>query len=106
MKDIQARNDALSELKQTYAYEKRELLHSMDSMKIKYQEVNDELMKIKLEYNRDSALGKQESEFQGRKIDELVKMCEEQSTKFDKTVGRLTIEREGLEKKLEELKDQ
>ena len=63
--------------------EKNDYNNKLEELRLKNQQLNDELMQRKLDYGRESALMKQQIEFQNKKIDELKDQAEEQLRRHD-----------------------
>eukprot|EP00357_Protocruzia_adherens_P021897 CAMPEP_0115015452 /NCGR_PEP_ID=MMETSP0216-20121206/26784_1 /TAXON_ID=223996 /ORGANISM="Protocruzia adherens, Strain Boccale" /LENGTH=1622 /DNA_ID=CAMNT_0002385589 /DNA_START=185 /DNA_END=5053 /DNA_ORIENTATION=+ len=75
--DIVKKNTLLEDVKQDASSERVALTERLENERTKAQTLSDELMKKKLDWTRETALSKQQQEFQGKKVEELQKYIED-----------------------------
>ena len=114
----------VEELRMDLGNDKAMLQERLEDAKIKWRQATEEAARKKSEYMKEIALAKQELEFQGKRIGELMKLKEDSERRYQDAISslkdertketadvvdRLTQEKDVLEKKLaqkrKELKD-
>lgn len=79
--------------------EKSDLSEKIEQVRVKHQEVLDDLTQRKIEYERDKALKTQQLQFQEQRITELTKQLEDTIRRYDE---RLKQEREDMQADMQE----
>lgn len=82
----------LEQLRRVSNEERKELTDKLDEVKHRLQTINDEYLEKKIEYGRELALVQQQNEFQLKKIEDLQRTLETQSSRFEEKLKLQKVE--------------
>lgn len=90
--NLKKKADEVEEFRLEFLEERKQANEKIEALRAENQEVNNEYTKSKLDWGRDEALKNQQIEFQGKKVEDLMKQITEGSMSYEEKLKSIKDE--------------